>query len=89
MGIPYDSRLLMGTDFFSNTDPLVIFKDHSFITSVGRYNAKTKQFTYNEGYVQNQTYVNRMIQVVENKFYFSQKFLENDYYTIIAQNLTR
>ena len=53
MGIPYDSRLLMGTDIFSNTDPVVIFKDHSFITSVGRYDAKTKQFTYNDGYVQN------------------------------------
>ena len=88
MGIPYDSRLLMGTDIFSNTDPVVIFKDHSFITSVGRYDAKTKQFTYNDGYVQNQTYVNRMIQVVENKFYYSQKFLETNYYKIISQNLT-
>ncbi len=87
MGIPYDSRLLMGTDIFSNTDPMVIFKDHSFITPAGKYNAKTKKFIYNEGVVQNPTYVNRMIEVVNAKFYFSQKFLENDYYKIIANSL--
>jgi lipoteichoic acid synthase len=87
MGIKYDSRLLMGTDVFSNTEPLVIFLDRSFITTAGRYNAKTKVFTYNQGVLENQAYVDSMIQTVNSKFYYSQKFLENDYYKIISQNL--
>jgi len=89
LGIPYDSRILMGTDIFSKTDPLVIFKNHSFITPAGKYNAKTKQFIYNEGVVENQAYVDRMIEVVNAKFYYSQKFLETDYYKIISQSLSR
>jgi len=89
LGIPYDSRILMGTDIFSNTVPLVIFKDHSFITSAGKYNAKTKKFIYNDGVVENQGYVDHMIEVVNAKFYYSQKFLENDYYKIISNSLTR
>ena len=87
MGVPFDSRLMMGTDIFSSTDPVVIFKDHSFISSVGRYNAKAKTFTYNDGVVKNQAYVDRMIQVIDAKFYYSQKFLENDYYKIISNSL--
>ena len=87
MGVKFDSRLMMGTDIFSNADPLVIFKDHSFITPAGRYNAKTKIFTYNPGIVDNPTYVDHMIEVVNAKFYFSQKFLEMDYYKIISNSL--
>jgi hypothetical protein len=69
--------------------PLVIFKDHSFITPAGKYNAKTKTFIYNEGFVENQGYVDRMIEVVNAKFYYSQEFLENDYYKIISKSLPR
>ncbi len=87
MGIKYDSRLLMGTDVFSKTDPMVIFKDHSFITPAGKYNANTKTFIYNEGVANNPAYVARMIEVVNTKFYYSQMFLENDYYKLIAKSL--
>jgi hypothetical protein len=87
MGIKYDSRLLMGSDIFSNTEPLVIFLDRSFITQAGRYDAKTKIFTYNQGVIENQAYVESMIKTVDAKFYYSQKFLENDYYKIISQSL--
>jgi len=87
MGLKFDSRLMMGTDMFSNTEPLVIFKDKSFITSAGKYNAKTKKFIYNEGVIENEAYVERMIQIVNAKFYYSAKFLENDYYKIISDAL--
>jgi len=87
MGIKYDSRLLMGSDVFSNTEPLVIFLDRSFITRAGRYNAKTKVFTYNQGVVENKAYVEAMIKEVNAKFYYSAKFLENDYYKIISDSL--
>jgi arylsulfatase A-like enzyme len=87
MGLEFDSRLMMGIDMFSNTEPLVIFKDKSFITSAGKYNAKIKEFIYNEGVIVNDAYVERMIQIVNAKFYYSQKFLENDYYKIISESL--
>ena len=87
MGVKFDSRLMMGSDIFSNQEPLVIFLDRSFITSAGRYNAKTKVFTYNKGVVPNPTYVEAMIKQVSAKFYYSQKFFENDYYKIISNSL--
>ncbi len=87
MGIKYDSRLMMGSDVFSNTAPLVIFLDRSFITDAGRYNAQTKVFAYNAGVAENQAYVDSMIKSVNAKFYYSQKFLEFDYYKIIDTSL--
>lgn len=89
MGIPYDSRLLMGTDLFSTSETMVIFKDHSFITPRGRYNAVTQTFTFVEGYDEDPDYVDRMIKVVDAKFYYSQKFLETDYYSIIREALSK
>ena len=87
MGIPYDSRLMMGTDIFSPTDPMVIFLDRSFITPAGRYDAKTKTFTPNPGVTVGAQYVEQMVQRVSAKFYYSQKFLENDYYKLISASL--
>ena len=87
LGIPYDSRLYMGTDLFSTTETMVIFKDHSFITPRGRYNAATKTFTVVEGYDDDPDYVDRMIKIVDAKFYYSQKFLETDYYSVIREAL--
>ena len=87
MGIKFDSRLLAGSDVFGNREPLVIFKDRSFITTAGRYNAATKKFTYNAGVVENPQYVKSMIDIVNAKFYYSQKFLETDYYRIIEKSL--
>ena len=87
MGIPFDSRLMMGTDVFSNTDPMVIFLDRSFITPAGRYNAKTKNFTPTPGVSVSPQYVEQMNQRINAKFYYSQKFLENDYYKLISASL--
>jgi phosphoglycerol transferase MdoB-like AlkP superfamily enzyme len=87
MGLDFDSRLMMGTDIFSPTDPVVIFLDRSFITPAGRYNAKTKEFTPNPGVTVSPQYVEQMIQRNAAKFYYSQKFLENDYYKLISASL--
>ncbi|MBO5413225.1 MAG: LTA synthase family protein, partial [Clostridia bacterium] len=43
-GFDYDSRLLMGRDIFSDSEPFVIFSNRSFILKNGRYNATTKRF---------------------------------------------
>ncbi|MBM7621039.1 hypothetical protein JOC95_002912 [Bacillus tianshenii] len=83
MGLEYDSRLLMGTDIFSDSDPLVIFRNKSFITDKGRYNAETKKFTPNAGAEVNQSYLDQMISIVNQKFYYSAQILENDYYQAV------
>lgn len=83
IGLEYDSRLLMGTDIFSDSDPLVIFRNKSFITDKGRYNAETKKFTPVAGEEVNQSYLDQMIAIVDQKFYYSAQILENDYYRVV------
>ena len=88
-GMNYDSRLLMGRDVFSQTPELVIFKDRSFIIKEGRYFAKSKQFEPHPGFeVPNQTELNRIIQQVNAKFYYSTQILDYDYYDIISEAIT-
>lgn len=43
-GLPYDSRLLSGRDMLSGGEGLVVFKDYSFLTEEGYYNAATRQW---------------------------------------------
>lgn len=83
LGLKYDSRLLMGQDIFSNSQPLVIFENRSFITDKGRYNAKTKEFIANKGTSVDKTYIKTISQIVNNKFYYSAKILETNYYKSI------
>lgn len=83
LGLKYDSRLLMGQDIFSNSQPLVIFENRSFITDKGHYNAKTKEFIANKGTSVDKTYIKTISQIVNNKFYYSAKILETNYYKSI------
>ena len=38
-GVEFDSRLLMGTDLLSDSNPLVIYSNRSFITDYGKYSS--------------------------------------------------
>jgi lipoteichoic acid synthase len=88
-GMNYDSRLLMGRDVFSKTPELVIFKDRSFIIEEGRYLVKSKQFEPHPGFeVPDQTQLNRIIQHVNAKFYYSTQILDYDYYAVISKAIT-
>lgn len=80
LGLEYDSRLLMGSDIFSDTEPLVIFQNQSFITDQGSYNSITHEFTSDEGEVLGGGYFESILQRVQEKFYYSAKILELDYY---------
>lgn len=80
LGLEYDSRLVMGTDIFSNSDPLVMFLDRSFITEKGKYNAVTREFIPNEGFEVDEEYIEWVSDIVNSKFYFSSKILETNYY---------
>jgi phosphoglycerol transferase MdoB-like AlkP superfamily enzyme len=79
-GLQYDSRLLMGTDIFSDSKPLVIFQNKSFITDKGRYNSETGKFILNKGVSAGKDYRRKISGIINNKFYHSAKILETDYY---------
>lgn len=80
-GIEYDSRLLMGKDILSNNiEPIVIFSDRSFITDKGRYNSVQDIFIPNEGETVEPDYVEKMSQIVYQKFKMSSMILDYDYY---------
>lgn len=80
MALPYDSRLVMGKDIFSESEGLVVFSDHSWITSQGRYNAGTNTFTANKGITVPDDYAAGIMAKVNNMFTYSAKILEEDYY---------
>lgn len=83
LGLEYDSRLLMGKDILSNSEPLVIFGNRSFITDKGRYNSENKTFIPNQGINVDENYVKDLIKYINSKFYYSAKILDTDYYNIV------
>ncbi|WP_177188604.1 LTA synthase family protein [Alkalibacterium subtropicum] len=82
LGIDYDSRLFMGSDIFSDARPLVMFRNKSFITDKVKYNAATKEFVPRETDSKENydEYIDAISLLIENKFYYSVKILETDYY---------
>ena len=86
-GVEYDSRLLAGRDILSNTSPLVIFSDRSFITDKGRYNAVTGEFTLNEGATVEKGYIDKMNSIIYKKYQISRQILENNYYNVLWNEL--
>lgn len=79
-GVEYDSRLLIGKDILSDSEPLVIFADRSFITDKGKYNAITQEFIPNEGVEVDQDYISKINDKIYRKFQMSRFVLEKDYY---------
>lgn len=82
-GVQFDSRLLIGRDILSDSDPLVIFSDRSFITDKGRYNSITGEFTPNEGIELQEGYVEEINNIIYRKYQMSRLILENDYYAYL------
>lgn len=87
MGIDYDSRLFVGRDIFSDSEPLVVLYSRHFITDKGYYNAMTKEFIEAPGAEVDEAYVRDMIDKVDTKFYYSEKVLDEDYYRYILSGL--
>ncbi|MGE4484941.1 MAG: LTA synthase family protein [Oscillospiraceae bacterium] len=82
-GLDYDSRLTMGRDILSDCPALVIFSNRSFITDLGRYNSKKDVFTPNEGAEIPDGYAAGILKEVNDKFSYSAKILDNDYYAAV------
>lgn len=76
-GLDYDSRLFMGRDIFSDEEHIVILSDRSFITSKGKYNSVTGEFSSSNV---SQEYIDNNNKIVNEKFKMSSLILEKDYY---------
>jgi phosphoglycerol transferase MdoB-like AlkP superfamily enzyme len=79
-GLDYDSRLLMGQDILSDAPGLVVLSDRSFITELGRYDARADLFVPRDGAAVADDYLPGMVKEVRDMFSYSVKLLETDYY---------
>jgi len=79
LGLEFDSRLLMGRDILSDSDPLVIFKDRSFITDKGYYK-RGEEFVPNPGVEVADDYRRLISSAIDAKFTASARMLDLDYY---------
>lgn len=84
-GVEYDSRLLMGRDILSNSEPLVIFSNRSFITDKVKYNAINGKYESLNGEKISEEYIEKISTIVEGKFQISKLILEEDYYNSIRE----
>ncbi|MBR4693838.1 MAG: LTA synthase family protein [Bacilli bacterium] len=87
-GIEYDSRLILGKDILSNSEGIAIFSNRSWVTDYGWYQASSRKFTLREGMeLENQDeYINRINNKVNNYFSISKLIVDNDYYIYIIES---
>ncbi len=80
-GLTYDSRLMMGRDILSDSPPLVMFSNKSWITDRAMYNAQTGSLSafHPEDTIPD-TYIQMINEQVSQKFTFSTYILDYDYY---------
>lgn len=84
LGVDFDSRLLAGRDILSDSEPLVIFADHSFLNDKIKYNTGTGEITYLEGeQYAGGYYLEQMIEEVENRLYISDLMIDKDYFSFV------
>lgn len=83
-GVPYDSRLLVGRDVFSDSEPIVIWPDYNWKTNLGYYNYTTKKFEpSSEDISVEQSYIDYINNIVKNRITYSKAVLNNDYFGVI------
>ncbi len=87
-GLDYDSRLLMGTDILSESDPLVIFSNRNWITDKGKYNSATNTMEYTSDSEEDSNYVKEINKIVSDKFKYSAKIIEKNYYNVMKPFLS-
>ncbi len=86
LGFTYDSRLLMGTDIFSDGDHIAVLADRSFVTDKVLYNCVNGEVTLREGAGElPEGYLDTYIALVKNKFTVSTEILYNDYYAKVYE----
>ena len=89
-GFEYDSRLLAGTDVFSDGYHVAVLKDSSFYNDKVWLNASSGEVRYLlEENELPQDYVENMIAFVKKKVSMSVDILNTDYYNFVYSNYLR
>jgi lipoteichoic acid synthase len=83
-GLPFDSRLLAGSDILSDAPSLVIFSNRSWITDRAMYNSAANNVTFTDSTEKDGAYVKAVNKSVADKFEYSAKILETDYYSKVV-----
>ena len=80
-GFEFDSRMLAGTDVFSDGTHIAILRDHSFYTDLLWFNASTGEIRYQvEESLIPANYLDNTSRLVNTKFNMSVDILNTDYY---------
>lgn len=87
-GLEYDSRLLTGSDIFSDAKPLVIFNSRNWITDKAKYKALEGKAQSLDGKKVSQEYIDSINEKVNEEFNLSRLILENDYYSTVIPRWT-
>ena len=84
-GLEFDSRLTAGRDVFSNADPLVFWLDRSWKTDFGFFHGPSSTFSPNPDAddPDDDEYVSRIRNIVNNRITFSRAALDFDYFDIL------
>lgn len=83
-GLPYDSRLLVGRDVFSDTPALVLWPDFSWKTEFGFYDAADGTFTPAPGAQVDEAYQQAVTDQVINKITYSRWVLDKDFFGFLS-----
>ena len=84
-GVEYDSRLLVGRDVFSESEPLAFWPlTYSWKTDKGYYNGKNGKFTPAEGVEVTEEYIESVTAIVKNKCVYSRAVQSQNYFNVIS-----
>ncbi|TAH68867.1 MAG: LTA synthase family protein [Anaerolineaceae bacterium] len=85
-GLTYDSRLMIGRDALSDSEPLVILSNRSFITDKVMFNSATGEVIYLTDEELHPDYIKNINAIIKNKFTVSKSVLTLDYYRYVFPN---
>lgn len=86
-GFEYDSRLYVGRDFLSDSEPLVIFSDRSFITDKVIYYKKGKQKIWKNDTEEDDTYFESIKSQVKGLYQYAAGILNENFYKYVEEAL--
>ena len=82
-GLDFDSRLYMGRDVFSEAEPLVMFRDRSWVTDLAQYDFNTGVAKPLTDQPVSEEYIQRINRELNNRFTVSARILDQDYWGIL------
>lgn len=86
-GFSYDSRLYAGRDILSDSTPLVIFSDRSFITDRVLYHKTTGHTEWSDGMKPDEEYLDIIKKQVRGLYNYTAGILNNDFYRYVLDAL--